>query len=478
VYYQYIRRSERYFDVIYSGVNDLGGIYIKLIQFLCLRTDIFPREHKARFLSFYDKAPFTPLDITTFLTREYGTKTNTYFQTIDQQPFASGSFGQVYKAKLISGEDVVIKVKRPRLERKLAVDFLILKIAVKIFNLLVYQRIINTNTLIHEFETLTYQELDYLQETQNATYFYNVYKNHHSVVIPKTYAQLCTKSVLVQEYVGGITLTSILYAKNENHGQDVDLWLRENYHTDLETVFCDLSYELGLQGFLHKRFYADPHPGNVKILPNNRYALIDFGILGNSPTNMRTYYTIFNQLVKNADEYDMERLSQAFLEWGAPYFYRTIEVLDEFLLHDKKSLRTIVQKKYAKELERKRETFRKVEIEETENFTKLCFEIISSGEKMNVKVPDGLLAVLRTSAIMKSLTECVDPNLRPMRAVYKKVLHTVDQKQLVDHDITHRQKISVEEALENVFDWTENIAESDPPFFTTLEKELKGVVHV
>ncbi len=151
-------------EIIFSAVSDFGGMYIKLIQFICLRTTVFSPEDKLRFLSFYDDAPIVDIDIQATVTRALGQEKAKQITSIDPNPFASGTFGQVYRARLMDGSDVVIKVKRPHLVGKLTYDFFVLWVLTKIFNFLVEQSIIDLDATLSEFRETTYQELDYLQE--------------------------------------------------------------------------------------------------------------------------------------------------------------------------------------------------------------------------------------------------------------------------------------------------------------------------
>ncbi len=107
------------YDLIYILGDRLGGIFIKLIQFLSLRTDIFPDHQKLRFLCFYDQVTGQPLDIQKVLIKELGLNKLKHFIQIDTIPFAAGTFGQVYKAKLLSGKKVAIKVKRLNINNNL-----------------------------------------------------------------------------------------------------------------------------------------------------------------------------------------------------------------------------------------------------------------------------------------------------------------------------------------------------------------------
>ncbi len=148
-------------ELIYNGARDLGGVYIKLLQFISLRTDIFSLDQKARFLSFYDQAPVEELDIEQYLKYELKDKSSE-IAFLEEKPFAAGTFGQVYKGKLLDGTEVVIKAKKDDLANKLKADFRLLKFLGFLFNVFFDQKIVNVQRTIKEFKTTSFKELDYL----------------------------------------------------------------------------------------------------------------------------------------------------------------------------------------------------------------------------------------------------------------------------------------------------------------------------
>lgn len=476
VYCIRILKSDQYLDIVYLAVKDLGGLSVKIIQFICLRTDIIPLDQKIKFLSFYDDVPPEPVDIRTVLTDGLGEEKLNYFKKVSDHPFACGTFAQVYRGELIDGTTVVIKVKRKNLRPKLLVDFLTLRLLAFLFNLVYYQKIVDIKKLVEEFESLTYNELDYLREARNACYFSKLYENHPYVYIPKTFLKLSTPNILVQEYIGGIALTDLIRARHYRLGQNYNEWLMENYNTDIRFVMKSLAYELGIQGFNYEKFYADPHPGNIKILPNNKWALIDFGIVGCSPRNKKNYYEITNLMLKKADELDTKRLGQEFLKWGSQEFYRCLEALD--YLGSGTDLEEIISTNYMKLLDKRREEFRRIENEEEENFVKMYLDIIKTGQKYGVKLPQGMLAVLRTVTVYKSWCQFLEPQFHCMREVYKKILENVDRSMLINYEDLAKGETSLEEAIERAYDWLGSVAESDFPLYRKIRERLGKVTYV
>ncbi len=478
VYSKSFRKSDDYLNVVKKAVLDLGGLYVKLIQFLCLRTALFPDEYKISFLSFYDAVPYEPMDLNEKLLQELGKHKMQRISWVSDQPFASGTFGQVYRGQLVEGTPIVIKLKRANLVSKLKIDFLLVKIVARIFDFIYYQTLIDIKKLVKDFEDVTYRELDYLAEAKNACYFHKYYKGHPSLYIPQTFPELSTANILIQEYVEGIPMTDIIRYKHETMGFGYRLWLHEQFGTDIFFILKDIAFELGIQAFTTHTFYADPHPGNIRILPNNRYAIIDFGIVGASPKNRRNYYQIIRLLSQRAEERSLESLSHEFLEWGAHKFYRYIEVLDEYYFDKSKGLAKLLVGKYTELLAMRREKMKNLEQLDRENFTKLYLEIIKTGQYLNVKIPEGMLAAMRTVVVYKSWAQFLEPDFHHMRETYHHILEAVDYNSLTNNDQDKEETITLEEALEHVLDWSAQLAEADMPLYNQIQKILKEPLHV
>lgn len=477
VYYKSIRPSEKIYDVIFKAVQDLGGVYIKLIQFVCLRTDVFPNEQKIQFLSFYDEVPVQEIDIDKTLIDELGQEGVGRFLSVEKTPFASGTFGQVYKGKLKEGVDVVIKVMRKDLIPKMRIDFFLLRILSRVFGLFYYEKLIDVPKLVAEFETATYEELDYKKEAKNAQYFYEMYVGHPSVFIPKTYLNLTTDSVLVQEYVPGIPVTDLIRFKEKTKGDEYSLWLAENYKTDMKKVISDIAFELAMQGCRYDKFYADPHPGNIKILPNNHFAFIDFGIIGKSPTNRRNYYNIVKLMIQRADELDMKALGKEFLEWGAHKFYKYIETLDYHFSTGNEKLTTALTEKYMQLLDSRREKYKEIEVNAKENFVGIYVDIIKTGQFLNVQVPEGMLAAMKSVVIYKSWNTFLEPEYFHMRETYRRVIESIDPDTLINEEASEKE-VTIEEAVEGFLDWVGRVAETDIPFYNRLKSTLGTIAYV
>lgn len=465
-WHKMLGRDDVSYDVLFRAVSSLGGVYVKLLQFLSLRAHIFPDQTKLRFLTFYDQVPVEDMDISAILTKELGGNALARFQSIETTPFASGTFGQVYKAILTDASPVIIKIQRPNLRKKLATDFLLIGIIGRIFDMLYYQTFVDIPKLIREFKVITYRELDYRAEVENALYLYERYRNHPVLYIPFTYAELSTNFVIIQEYVGGVAVTDLLRMKAQ--GIDVKTYLLAEYRSDIHYLIKRFSYDSMWQIFTFDRFYSDPHPGNIKILSDNRYAFIDFGIIGASPHNKRDYYNVIKYLSEGADALDAKQLGEQLLAIGAHHFHKCIGVYDRIFSTPESSLGQTIKERYRELIDAWRQDYRSLEIGRKEDYTKVWYDLFTMGERFTMKLPKGLFAGLRASALITSFSKFLAPEAKVMTSVYHDIIRDIDEQQLVNVEDIKDRTIGVEEAIETVTGWYENLAETDMSLYHDL----------
>lgn len=460
--------DEAAYTILFDAVQTLGGVFVKLLQFLSLRAEIFPDQTKLKFLTFYDQVPIEAMDVSAILTSELGSEALTRLRSIETSPFASGTFGQVYKAVLTDGNIVVIKIQRPNLRKKLSVDFFLIGIMGKVFDALYYQTFVDIPKLIREFKEITYKELDYQAEVENALYLHKEYRAHPVLTIPFTYRELSTDRIIVQEYIGGVAITDLLRMKAG--GTDVRNFLLTEYKSDLHYLIKRFSYDSMWQIFTLDRFYSDPHPGNIKILPNNRYAFIDFGIIGTAPSNKRDYYNVIKYLSAGANALDANLLGEQLLTIGAHRFYKCMNIYDRIFGTPDSSLRQAVLGRYRELIDAWREDYRRLEAGKRENYTKVWYELFTMGERFTMQLPKGLFAGLRASALITSFTIYLAPESQVMTSVYRDIIRDIDEEQLVNVEDIKDKKIGVEDAIETIARWFEGVAETDLGLYHDLAR--------
>ncbi|MFZ3578537.1 ABC1 kinase family protein [Virgibacillus sp. DJP39] len=269
----------------------LGGILIKVGQFLSTRSDFMPDAFIQELSGLVDRVPPSSFSYAKeLMEKEWGGDIYDYIKELDEEPVASASIGQVYKGKLMNGEKVAIKVQRYRVQDIFHMDFKALKLVfwtIKIFTN--FGKKADLNALYRELVSVMDRELDFEQERAYGNYFKERYKSNKSIYIPSYMNQLCTKEVLVMEWMDGAKITDAAFMNK--HGINVQ-------HT-AKTLF-----DFYLDQFLNDgNFHADPHAGNILIQSDGTIVIIDFGMVG-QVQKQDTHY--FKQLIQGLimDDYD------------------------------------------------------------------------------------------------------------------------------------------------------------------------------
>jgi ubiquinone biosynthesis protein len=253
---------------IRMAIEELGPTFIKLGQIMSTRYDILPADIVKELALLQDKVPEFELSYAKKIFKEeLGKELDEVFSYFDDKPIAAASIGQVYGGILKTGEEVVIKIQRPNIQKIISTDIdILLSIAKLIDEHFNNQSPFNAVDIVNEFSYLIKKELDYTYEAQNCETFRENYKNSNKVYIPKIYWEYTTKRVLVMERIRGTKIS------------DLDEYNRLDYDkNELAKLGARVFME---QILIHGFFHGDPHPGNVMIVDNSKIGFIDFGIVG------------------------------------------------------------------------------------------------------------------------------------------------------------------------------------------------------
>ena len=246
---------------------DLGPTFIKIGQALSTRADLLPREYVKALGQLQDKVPsFSSTEAIALIESELGNSIHTLYRDFDPYPLAAASLGQVHKARLHTGEDVVVKVQRPGLERLFNLDFEILHRLVRVFQQYVPSlRKYDLEAIYHEFFDLLYKEIDYIHEGKNADQFRENFSDHPRILVPKIYWRYTTPKVLTLEYIPGIKIDDrqTMEACGINTKEIIQLGI------------CCYLKQLLQDGF----FQSDPHPGNMAVSQAGDLIFYDFGTM-------------------------------------------------------------------------------------------------------------------------------------------------------------------------------------------------------
>jgi ubiquinone biosynthesis protein len=245
---------------------DLGPTFIKLGQLLSSRPDILPSHWVDELSELQDSVPpFSIDDVRREIERGLGRPVSACFAELESQPLASASIAQVHRARTHAGEAVVVKVQRPRIRQRIESDVAILYQLARVVEAVVEETGVYTPTgIVEEFDRAIHEELDFTNEARNARAMAKAAEERPFLVIPRVLDALSCATVLTMEYVEGTKISDI----SAEAGFD-----REQVAKNIiEAAFRQL-FEDGL-------FHGDPHPGNILVLPGDRIALLDFGLVG------------------------------------------------------------------------------------------------------------------------------------------------------------------------------------------------------
>jgi predicted unusual protein kinase regulating ubiquinone biosynthesis (AarF/ABC1/UbiB family) len=266
----------------------LGVLMIKLGQFLSSRADLLPEQALAALSSLQDEVPPEPFShVVSVLETELGKPVEQVFSVLERKCTAAASLGQVHKAILAStGEEVAVKVQRPNIDQLVGMDLSTLKFVIWVINRFVdTSEFIDLMAVYREFKRTVYEEIDYVTETANAKRFKEMFKDDPNIYIPCVYEDYTTRRVLVLEWIDGIKIND--YAAIEAAGVS-------RLEVAKRTVRAYF-YQFFTEGFFH----ADPHPGNIFVLPEGKaekkvtvsegpvIAFVDFGMVGSLTKNMK-----------------------------------------------------------------------------------------------------------------------------------------------------------------------------------------------
>ena len=249
-------------------LEELGPTYIKLGQILSTRPDLVPVDFIHELSKLQDNVPSVPFpNITQIIEKQFGDSIASLFEFLDETPLASASIGQVHRAGLTTGDLVAVKVQRPGIHKTIEVDLeIMLHLATLAENNIEEIAFYRPVKIVEEFARTLERELDYTIEASNLERIALNFLDDTTTYIPKVYRDLTTSKVLTMEFIDGIKVSEI--DTLDDSGIDRKIVTDRGADICLKQIFND--------GFFH----ADPHPGNIYILPNNIICLLDFGMVG------------------------------------------------------------------------------------------------------------------------------------------------------------------------------------------------------
>ena len=263
------------------ALEDLGPVFVKFGQTLSTRPDLLPADMARELAKLQDKVPpFGGDEAGQIVVDALGSPIDEVFTRFDETPLASASIAQVHPATLKSGEDVVVKVLRPNVEKQVRRDigllYLIARAGEKWWSEGKRLRLVDVVT---QYEKIVSDEMDLMREAANASQLRRNFENSDLLYVPEVHWRYCRKNVMTMERIYGVPVSDV--ENLERHGIDFKA-LSEN---GVEIFFT--------QVFEHNFFHADMHPGNIFVSTENpqrpRYVGVDFGIVGSLSPSDQNY---------------------------------------------------------------------------------------------------------------------------------------------------------------------------------------------
>jgi len=304
-----LEHQERQAVWLKNKLIELGPTFIKIGQSMGTRADLLPLPFVKELGTLVDQVPPFPNAIAhQIIERELGRKIADVFAEFDAEPVAAASLGQVYRARLHSGEEVAVKVQRPNLEDTIKDDIVILK---KVASFAERFEQLNENAdwagMLREFDQTIHEEMDYVAEGRNADRFRENFKNWANIRVPEIYWQATTNKVLTMDFIRGTKVTDLEEQERKNiSGSKVNRLLIKTY---LKQLLED--------GFFH----ADPHPGNLLVQDDGRLTFFDFGMVGRIDSSLQSKMidAFFHVVSKDPAGIAQDLINLDFLKPGTPH---------------------------------------------------------------------------------------------------------------------------------------------------------------
>lgn len=249
-----------------KAFEELGPTFVKIGQILSTRADIFPKEYIYELSKLQDSVKAESYDVVKNIFKEsLHRNIEDCFESFSEIPIASASISQVHRGVLINGTEVVIKVQRPGIYKKMKVDISILKRIIKFTRIGSYIHFVDLLDVLNELELTVERELDFKVEVGSIKRFKENNKNIVPIYVPSLVDELCSNKIIVLEEIKGFKINNIEKMREENYNT-------EDIAKKLALCYCKQIFDDGF-------FHGDPHPGNILIY-KNKICFIDFGIMG------------------------------------------------------------------------------------------------------------------------------------------------------------------------------------------------------
>lgn len=380
------------------AMEELGPTFIKLGQILSARPDLIPLEFSEEFKKLLDEVPPFPFsEVKEAVERELGMPLSEAFLSIVDVPIAAASIAQVHRATLHGGEDVIVKVQRPNIDKTIELDIQLLYNLAHMAEAYVPEvGIYNPVAIVNEFARTIRKELNFTMEADNAERLRSNFEDDPFLHIPLVYREFSRRRVLVLERIVGLRIDE--FDKLEAGGFNRGELARKGAEVFFKQIFED--------GFFH----ADPHPGNMFVMADGSIGLVDFGIMGRLTDELRDIIAnTFIAIVRR----DFDMMVHQYINMG---FLNEEVDLERFRREFKTDLVDVLEPIYGKTLQQI-------------NISDYIDHVIRLAIKHKLKIQPDLLLINKALLTVEGIGRQLDPNFNFMEVAEPYALKLVARQQ-------------------------------------------------
>jgi serine/threonine protein kinase len=455
---------------IYKDFYSFGGLYIKFLQLLVLRGDLADIDsHGLKdMLGVFDQNQYEAINVERELKAELG-KHARDLRLASETPIAAGSFGQVYLAYLPDGTKVAVKILRPSVSKYLHFDLRIISMAARLFTIFRPNNFLSITEVVHDFKRLTLAETNYVAEARTAQQIYERLEGHAVIHIPRTFSSLCSKHVLVQEFVEGVSLSQLM---SEAPPEEIRQYVWERMHTNLDYMMEELAFESLAAVFENGGAHGDPHPGNIYVHANNKISLIDFGIVAQKINRKTEMLGMLSEYVSvYSGNFSPERFTLRMMDMFVPKLTRSLYVISRaYGINLAERVMLLIGDIAGQELRSQAGSSGTQSLIENFKVLTLFTDVVNHDNRFGIQADIESLAFFRSSLMYLHLSDRLCMGREPVSRAYERILIKYGDQRTA-YNVNYGVE-TLDESFHFVASWLERLRYSDPISYGKIAKVI------